>query len=435
MRKRLLAALCVCVLSLSGCGIRFPVLVPDNQSVAKFLSGFLSDQDGVSGSYTLSYVLSDEVKEKQDVTEREGTFQGNRKGISSIVSDDAAYYYDVKKKLLYEQTKDAIAVYSDGDRALDLDWWKDQLSVGNFKYGGKTDYKVGSDQKSVFLLDKTYSGDELASLLSHLHISFPGTVEAAKSDMVVTLYLDRFTGRLYSLSVVHAETGKPVTVIGSKNKKQILSEFHLEFLFSDYDVMNVKIPKEFQKIEPEGFPARLDASSMGSSGSVKDDVLVSEDGSFSATFGEHRVFDTLTAGESGTLVITSSQELVGAPEVTLSFVTGLNAYDSVREDAKAALSYYDSNGLSEILVDQDVMQTSVSGSGGSYPVYYYGQQYTETEFNYVFQEYVAYVALTDTVSLKCVLSGMTDRGVNGVINDAYFQSVLSCIAIEELSFE
>lgn len=426
LRKRVLLLGCICSLLLSGCGIRFPVLVPDNQSVSKFLNSFLSDQKGVSGSYTLTYTLQSGKKETE--TSVSGRFVGSVDGLSQVTANDDAYYYDSRQDLLYEQSADVSAVYSDGHRSLDKDWWSKQLQVGNFKYGGTSEYKANGKAKKVFVLDKTYSGDDLKGLLSHLHIRLPGSLETAKSDMTVSLFLNRYTGQLYEVSVQTADTGRPVQVLSSGKQPAQLSSFSMVFTASDYGKQSVTLPKKLRKLEVSEFPSRLDASSLGEHGSVQDGVLFSEDGSFAVSFDGHRVFDTVEAGENGTLAITSSQMLTGEPHAALSFVTGLNAYDSAKLDAQTALAYYGDHGFAEIQVDERPVQTSVDDYGG----YYYGRQYTETEFNYVAQEYAAYIGLTDTLSLKCTLSGMTDRGVNGVINDAYFRSLLSCISIENL---
>lgn len=425
MKKRLLL-LFLCGLFLTGCRFSMPVLVPDNKTVTTLVSSYVSDRDSVKGSFSLSYEL--QTGKKFEPYVYKGSFTGHRDGLSGFqikhekqVSD---YYYDVSGDLLYEVCGDVSHKYEDGGQALDVTWFQDQLDVGGFKYSGE----MKRDGKTMFVLDRTYSDEGLSELLAHLHIPLPGTVQTSRCDMTVTLYLDRYTGELLEVMVQGSDTGNPVKVLSDNHVESKLLNFELQFRLDFSHVSDVQLPGSCKDLDSEEFPARLFAGSAGTSGFVKDGCLLSEDGNWLLQYGKHKVFDTIVPQEDGSLLVTPSEVLTGEPSLSLSYVSGLNAYDSAKIDAKEAFDYYDKHGFAEIHVDLNPVQFVVDG----YPAYYFGSQYTETEFSYVYQSYSAYIELADDLYVKCVLYGMTDRGVNGALNDTYLRSVLSALSISQV---
>lgn len=424
---RMFFVLCLCVLTLCGCSFRLPVLVPDNKTVTNLLSDFLSDQDCASGSYEMSYSLR--VEDKTTDYAYSGVVSGSRDRISYLSvkrkdGGEADYYFDVSKDLLYRVSDDSSETYSSGSQAVDAAWFQDQLDVGGFKYSGKT----RREGKGVFLLDRTYSGTALSDLIAHLHVPLPGTVQTSDSDMSVELGLDRFTGRLYSVSVKSSDTGRAVRVVSDNGVKSELLSFSFELVLDSYGDQHVVLPGSCGDLEPLELPVSLYAGRAGTAGFVKDDCLISEDGLWILQYGEHPVFDDICPQDDGSLRVAPSEALTGDPSLLISYQSGLGAYDSAVSDSAQALDYYGKHGFSEIHVDTDVVQFSVDG----YPAYYFSEQYTETEFSYVYQAYTAYVELSDDLSLKFVLSGMTDRGSNSMLNDMYLRSVLDAVSIDRV---
>lgn len=418
----------VCLLTLSGCG--FPILTPDDGNVSKrFVSGVKS-LDDVAGSITIEYERSlGNDKVSRNMT---GSFYGSISDQVEIeLSADQESYgcvVDVPGQILYTHKDNDWSVYSDAMSVVDPDWWMDVFSK-KLSYGGK-----GKDSKgrSGYLLSNAFSGEGSGELLSHMHIPFIGENDASSSDIILSVVLDKLSGKPYEVTVKLSRSGSPISVFEDDGTEWFVNGFVMTISFDDSYDKEIVIPDEVLSQTPEEPSFDMAVSETAVSKHKDEDGILSNDKQFRAGFSKHSIFDESEIIKGTRLDIHASQYTAGNPKISMKFVSGLDAYNSADSDASMALKYYAKQStLSDIYVSENVLASSISGL----PCYSYIQQYTDKTMGFVNSEYCTYVHLTDELSLYIKISSMVDPGVSTVLTESYAQSVLENVWIEDLTVE
>lgn len=145
---------------------------------------------------------------------------------------------------------------------------------------------------------------------------------------------------------------------------------------------------------------------------------------FSVDVIANDLFDVINYGDNQ-IDVSSSSTLDGQPMMSVSLVENENAYVRAVSDKNSVLDFYESQGLQELYVSNDVKQFVVS----NFVSYMYHTQYTEMEYGYVCQEYYIYLELSDNMFVKVTIRSLTDQGVTTVLTDAYVNAMLSQITI------
>lgn len=426
-RKRLyycIAVFVFCLLTLSGCG--FPILTPDDANVSKrFVSGVKS-LDEIAGSITIEYERSlGNDKVSRNMT---GSFYGNVSDCVGIdLSADEETYgcvVNVPDEILYTQKDNQWSVYSDAMSVVDPDWWMD-VCTNKLSYGGKGKDSTG---RSGYILSNAFSGDGSGELLSHLHIPFIGENDASSSDIILSVVLDKLSGEPYEITVKLSKSGSPISVFEDDGTEWYVNGFVMTILFDDTYQKAISIPEEVKDQMPQEPGFDMAVAEDGAKHANEDGIL-SNDKAFKAGFSEHSIFDEVEIIKGTRLDIHASQYTAGDPQISIKFVSGLDAYNSADSDASMALKYYaKQSSLTDIYVSENVLASSIDGL----PCYSYIQQYTDKKYGFVNSEYCTYVHLTDELSLYIKISSMVDPGVSTVLTETYASSVLENVWIDDL---
>lgn len=413
----------ICVMSLTGCSVRMPVVMPDDRNVSKLVASSISDIDRLSVDFDGSITFSS-VDGNEHIIKSSGVISGDITSIMHGVIDRSEstcdglheyqdeWYLDVVNDSFYELTDNLDWVgYKDGLSVYDFSWWYDVVANIDLKYSGNVET---SDGQQAMLLDKNYSGTDLEILLQHLHVNW--NADVSQSDMMLSLYVDRWSGVPLELVVSFVESGMPI-VVDNDGVKETLTDFSYVFKFSD----NAK---------EETLPGTLSDlvlydnvyTSLGIT-DVNSNSLSLND--YSISFDKNDIFDSVSVDStSKTIDVASSLTVDGVPSIYISVGTGLDAYSVANSDRTVAFDFYKESGLSEIEVT-DVMQFSVDG----YEAYQYKAQYTDIEKGFVNTNYGIYISLTETSYVKLLITSITDRGANIILTDNYVTSILEQLSI------
>lgn len=416
---------------LVGCGFSLPILNPDDVSVSKrFLEG-LKSIDDVSGGVDIEYERSfgnDKVSRHMS-----GRFAGNvseKMGFDLSV-DDESYkgVVDIGNQILYMQQDDQDWVaYSDAMSVIDPEWWIDICS-NRLGYAGK---KEDSNGRSGYELSNSFTGEDSGKLLAHLHIPFIGENDASSSDIIISVIIDKLSGKPYEAQIRSSKSGNPISVFEEDGTEWQVDNFVLTITFSYKGIQSFSIPDEALKVTPiepgSDLVVTEDESDSGSNHD-SDEYIMSGDKNWKAGFSGHSIFDSVESVKGTRLDIQASEYTAGNPIISMKFVSGLDAYNSADSDASIALKYYaKQSALTDIYVSENILASSIAGC----PAYSYIQQYTEKELGFVNSEYCTYVELTDELSLYIKISSMVDPGVSTVLTESYAQSVLENVWVESI---
>lgn len=450
-QKRFVAMLCVLssVCMLSGCAMHVPVIIPDDENVLSLSSSVVKDLsslnvrvDGImlygtdTKGYQVTYkgslsgdtsdVLSGKMHmEKASATSKKDSDwevavnQSDNITVSDdVVSNDTEWYRDTKKDAYYEkQTETKWIGYSNGSSVMDIAWWQDQLKENTaFKYGGKA---KSSNDKSCYLLEATYSGDDVVSLMQHLGIR--QNVSATTSDLHVNVYVNKWSGMPVDVEISASDTGSQI-MISDDDVLNKLSMFHFRLLFSDDKVSDVSIPNDVASldlVEPTNQILMTDSAEIDEKKGLRlHDMYVN--------VTKSDVFNTIKYDTDKNLIsVTSDTKLDGQPSMSVSLMDNGDAYLTAVSDKDAIPDFYNSLGLSELYVSPDVLQTVIDGCSA----YVYHAQYTDAENGFVNTNYFAYIMLSESSFAKAVISSMVDPGVDVVLTDGYANSMLSQITV------
>lgn len=450
-QKRFVAMLCVLssVFMLSGCAMHVPVIIPDDEnvlslssSVVKDLSSLNVSVDGImlygtdTKGYQVTYkgslsgdtsdVLSGKMHmEKASATSKKDSDwevavnkSDNITVSDDVLSNDIEWYRDTKKDAYYEkQTETKWTGYLNGSSVMDISWWQDQLKENTaFKYGGKA---KSSNDKSCYLLEATYSGDDVVSLMQHLGIR--QNVSATTSDLHVNVYVNKWSGMPVDVEISASDTGSQI-MISDDDVSNKLAMFHFRLLFSDDAASDVSIPKDvssLELVEPTNQILMTDSAEIDEKKGLRlHDMYVN--------VTKSDVFNTIKYDTDKNLIsVTSDTKLDGQPSMSVSLMDNGDAYLTAVSDRDAIPDFYNSLGLSELYVSPDVLQTTIDGC----PAYVYHAQYTDAENGFVNTNYFAYIMLSESSFAKVVISSMVDPGVDVVLTDGYANSMLSQITV------
>lgn len=450
-QKRFATMLCVLssVFMLSGCAMHVPVIIPDDEnvlslssSVVKDLSSLNVSVDGImlygtdTKGYQVTYKgslsgdISDVLSGKMHMEKASATSKkdsdwevavnksDNITVSDDVVSNDIEWYRDTKNNAYYEkQTETKWIGYSNGSSVMDIAWWQNQLKENTaFKYGGKA---KSSNDKSCYLLEATYSGDDAVSLMQHLGIR--QNVSASTSDLHVNAYVNKWSGMPVDVEISASDTGSQI-MISDDDVSNKLSMFHFRLLFSDDAASDVSIPKDVTSlnlIEPTNQILMTDSAEIDEKKGLRlHDMYVN--------VTKSDVFNTVKYDTDKNMIsVSSDTKLDGQPSMSVSLIDNGDAYLTAVSDKDAILDFYNSLGLSELYVSPDVLQTAIDGC----PMYVYHAQYTDSENGFVNTNYFAYIMLSESSFAKVVISSMVDPGVNVVLTDGYANSMLSQITV------
>lgn len=349
-RKQLIG-LCslFCICFLTGCSVRIPAFVPDDENVLALAKAAISDMDDIlvsasglmvyesDSGYLIQCYTNQYVGELSDVLC--GTEQLETDIVDSIESDTLSFttwepsdavsvsnltwYLDTKKDAYYQkQDAEKWTGYTFGTQILDIDWWQEQLE--NFKYGGKSDGDL--------LLEATYSGTDLEKLYQHMGVSLQADFSA--SDVNVTLYLDRWFGTLKQIQIQLSDTGSRMQTVIDDVSYQVMNSTFLFEVAKQSDVLvrteEVLIPDdalEVELAEPSSGMLRANTQVISEKQGLSLGNLYYVNVEPTESFDEIS-YDT----ETYQIHVSSSSELDGQPEMTISLLDGVDAYSYAKTD-------------------------------------------------------------------------------------------------------
>ena len=430
----------------------YPAVMPDDtNTVARFnlVSPYIK---GLNGSWTLS--MTESMEDGTMSVDMSGRFDGklgvgfNMNSIQTRVNSISEESEQIVQNIcldsasgvLYVEKDDRWSAYSNGILSVDPVWWSNQVVPSAFSYEGSAEVefeKLGVLGKQATVISHTYSGSDVAQLLTHLHVPFDGDIDTTSTDMSVAIYMHPFLGIPMKCTVQSLESGQPIVIKHNNGAESKILSFNLVFKVDDYSgISSVSIPQVASDLEivPVISDMIVAEDPVISSPDdptivVPDDAIFTSDGQWALSFDSSGVFDTVVRNGRSQLHITSSQILTGQPTVDIYFRDKLDAYSAAKSDAVSALLYYDSiDGLVELYVNTDLLQSYVAG----HTAYMYLAQYTSYEDSFVSADYVAYIELTPTQYARVVISSIVDVGVNVVLNDDYAASILDRISVIDL---
>lgn len=434
------AGLAVCVF-FTGCQVKLPVFVADDNSVTERLQDGLSDISIVAGTVDYGYKRT---TDGQEVTSSvNGSFEGDvsdkldlnfessdvlTEGVSDNQAKDVTEHrmiLDTQDDLLYSQVNKDWTVYLDAMSMVDVKWWKAFFKT--FGYDGKG--SLDESGRSGYLLGGSVKGEKIDDLLGHLHIQLGGSFDSGDSELQVNICLDEHSGIPYAMSLSLADNGAVIQILDDEGTVWNLDDLHLDIVFQDVDPesdIEIQVPEEAKTIDPVSPSADMVVESDGLSNKQ---VIVSPDEKWKATFLDQRVFDDVDISKKDVMTVKSTNHVAGDPVITLKYVSGADAYNSVITDQQVALEYYNQEqALSEVYVSEKVTACTISGR----PAYSYIQQYSDMSYGFVNTDHCTYVDLGNDQYLKIQISSMVDLGVSTVLTEDYAQSILKNVKISEV---
>lgn len=345
----------ICSILFTGCFLHMPVITPDDKNVSALVSDYMSDISNISVDFKGSMKFESTSKPEHIVT-KSGSISGDMKDVlhgtfssenvenNKTHNSDVDWYLDTNADTFYENfdSSDWIG-YKDGTKVYDFSWWHDIVSDINLKYSGE----VSLDGTKVLLLDRTYSGSDLEMLLRHLRITW--NADLSQSDMTLSIYADRLTGKPIKMVVSFAESGMPI-IVNNDGVNEKLVDFNYTFNF-DMTSDDVSLPD----IESDSDLIDYVGSAVGSTSITSDGLTL---GNYHVSFDKDDVFDDISVDyQSSVINVKSSLTVTGLPEIHVFAKNGLDAYSVISSDKESTYDFYKTSELSEITVS-DVTQFS-----------------------------------------------------------------------------
>lgn len=412
----------LCSILFTGCSVRIPVITPDDKNVSALVSDYMANISDVSVDFKGSMKFESTSKPEHVVTKTGsisgdigdvlyGTFSSENVENNKTHNSSVDWYLNSKSDIFYENVDSSDWIgYKDGSKVYDFSWWHDIVADINLKYSGE----VSLDGSKVLLLDRTYSGSDLEMLLRHLHISW--NADLSQSDMTLSIYADRWTGKPIKIVVSFAESGMPIVVNNDGvNEKLVDFNYTFDFNMSSNDVKLPDIKSDSELIDYVG-------SAIGATSITSDGLSL---GNYQVQFEKDDVFDDVSVEyQSAVIDVKSSLSVTGLPDVHVFVKNGLDAYSVISSDKKSTYDFYKASELSEIVVS-DITQFSLDNR----EAYMYSFYYTDVDNNFNSTSYEMCVALDDNTYVKVFMTSVTDRGVNTMLTDEYANSIISQLSI------
>lgn len=279
----------------------------------------------------------------------------------------------------------------------------------------------------TYQLDRIVTGTELQECLDLLLPDVFGEMDASKSNLALTVWLDQKTKLPLQERLVFADSGQPLVFSDGSS----VSDFEIQIQFSSYNtVSELTVPNEVlsEVSSRQNSSASVRQSVEGQESALDPErTLISKDDRYAVSVQD---FDSMTNARlsEDTLVLSSKEEGSSQPVLELSFGSNpLDTYSCALADRDAAYSYYGNpdNGLS----DGYVSDLTVYAISEHYPVYGYCRQYTNLEQEFVSQEYVFYIELDGIQYVSGRLYALYDTGESVTLDETFFQELLDHIVI------
>lgn len=494
MKKRKVVAgisVCLSAVLLSGCSMSdwmtgFPFLV-NEKTVLERSAKAMQELESVSAAFTMDYGVSVEVplddsgattsfpiqlsmKDVQvalqmpDGTLSDGFVDGTIDVVMSLFGQEINQ--EVPVGMYLESGEDGYTMYSSSDGA---SWTKESISKDEFADSEAASLFQSADGQALSSVNadmwtlvkdkveiggvKTYEltaevpGDVLQEAVEPLlgdAMSEYGMTDVAFPDMILMQNVDVDTYHVIAIQMDMADdSGFEMETDSGTLTFETMS---MRVLYDDFNAVEdeaVAVPDEVKDVVIST-DAGLDSDDILEGSLEGNGFNLNDNPDWDADTAETDVSgDTMTAsgytvglteagaGKFGDIYVGDNYFSADTADGTYSLSVSIYEWgvnqDYVTEEQQAANSYYASaSDISDVFIG-DVQSTTF----GSYPVYWYSEQYTDMAMDFVHNEYDFYVVLDEETTALVAVEEYSDVQQDVTLNDATALQFLDMLSITE----